>query len=79
LARFLFSSTAVAWVWLVNWNFLMAGAASTNPVLFVLAILLILTWKVAGYIGLDHCLPPLPGTPWSPGRAFDTRPEPTAV
>jgi thiosulfate dehydrogenase [quinone] large subunit len=30
----------------------------------VLAILLILAWKVAGYIGLDYFLLPRIGTPW---------------
>jgi thiosulfate dehydrogenase (quinone) large subunit len=49
---------------LLNWNFIMAGAASTNAVLFTLAILLMLAWKVAGYIGLDYYLLPLLGTPW---------------
>src|SRR5215212_612796 len=39
---------------LMNWNFIMAGAASTNAVLFTLAILLVLAWKVAGYYGLDY-------------------------
>jgi len=48
----------------LNWNFIMAGAASTNGLLFVLAILLILAWKVAGYIGLDYYLLPFLGTPW---------------
>ena len=48
----------------LNWNFMMAGTASTNPILFTLAILLVLAWKVAGYIGLDHYLLPLLGTPW---------------
>jgi thiosulfate dehydrogenase [quinone] large subunit len=48
----------------LNWNFMMAGTASTNPVLFVLAILLVLAWKVAGYIGLDYYLLPMLGTPW---------------
>ncbi|MDQ7828483.1 MAG: DoxX family membrane protein [Armatimonadota bacterium] len=60
----------------MNWNFMMAGSASTNPVLFVIAILLILAWKVAGYLGLDYYLLPLLGTPWKPGRIF--RPQPTA-
>jgi len=50
---------------LMNWNFIMAGAASTNAVLFTLAILLVLAWKVAGYYGLDYYLLPLFGTPWS--------------
>ncbi len=55
---------------LMNWNFMMAGSASINPVLFPLAILLILAWKVAGYYGVDQYLLPALGTPWKPGRAF---------
>lgn len=54
----------------MNWNFMMAGTASINPVLFTLSILLILAWKVAGWWGLDRWLLPLLGTPWQPGRAF---------
>jgi len=49
---------------LLNWNFIMAGSASTNGLLFTLAILLMLAWKVAGYIGLDYYLLPIIGTPW---------------
>jgi thiosulfate dehydrogenase [quinone] large subunit len=49
---------------LMNWNFIMAGAASTNAMLFVLAVALILAWKVAGWYGLDRYLLPLVGTPW---------------
>lgn len=48
----------------MNWNFMMAGSASTNPMLFTVAVLLILAWKVAGYIGLDYFLLPALGTPW---------------
>ncbi|MBX3011835.1 MAG: DoxX family membrane protein [Caldilineaceae bacterium] len=51
---------------LLNWNFIMAGTASTNGLLFVIAILLILAWKVAGYLGLDYYLLPWLGTPWQP-------------
>ncbi len=51
----------------LNWNFLMAGTASSNPVLFTFAVLLILAWKTAGYWGLDRYLLPLLGTPWKPG------------
>ena len=54
----------------MNWNFMMAGAASTNPVLFTLSILLILAWKVAGYYGADRYLLPALGTPWKPGKVF---------
>lgn len=48
----------------MNTNFLLAGTASTNPVLLLGAILLILAWKTAGFIGLDYVLLPLIGTPW---------------
>ncbi len=40
----------------MNWNFMMAGSASTNPLLFVIAIALLLAWRVSGYIGLDYVL-----------------------
>ena len=48
----------------MNWNFIMAGAASTNGLFLILALLLVLAWKVAGYIGLDFYLLPKLGTPW---------------
>ena len=51
---------------MMNMSFLLAGSASTNPVLFTLAIGLILAWKVAGYYGVDRWLLPLLGTPWHP-------------
>lgn len=49
---------------LMNMSFLMAGTVSTNPVLFFAAILLILAWKNAGYLGVDRFLLPMLGTPW---------------
>ncbi len=48
----------------MNWNFMMAGSASTNPMLFVAALGLVMAWKIAGYIGLDYFLLPWIGTPW---------------
>lgn len=48
----------------MNWNFMMAGSASTNPMLFAIAVGLILAWKVAGYIGADYFLLRWIGTPW---------------
>ena len=42
---------------------LLAGTTSTNPVLAVLGVLLVLAWKNAGWIGLDRYLLRL-GTPW---------------
>jgi thiosulfate dehydrogenase [quinone] large subunit len=50
----------------MNFNFIMAGSASTNALLFLAAILLIMAWKTAGWIGLDRYLLPLLGTPWQP-------------
>lgn len=49
---------------LMNFNFMMAGTASTNPVLFLIAVLLLLAWKTAGYLGVDRWLLPMVGTPW---------------
>ena len=54
----------------MNWNFMMAGTSSVNPVLFVLSVLLILAWKNAGYYGLDRWLLPALGTPWHRGEIF---------
>ena len=48
----------------MNWNFMMAGSASTNPLLFVVAVALILAWKVSGYVGADYFLLRFLGTPW---------------
>lgn len=52
---------------LMNMSFLLAGSASTNPVLFTMAIGIILAWKVAGWYGVDRYLLPMLGTPWRPG------------
>ncbi|MBX3061806.1 MAG: DoxX family protein [Anaerolineae bacterium] len=48
----------------MNWNFIMAGSTSSNPILFVGAIFLVLSWKIAGYYGLDRYLLRYLGTPW---------------
>jgi thiosulfate dehydrogenase [quinone] large subunit len=57
---------------LMNFNFQLAGSASTNPVLFGLSVFLILAWKVAGYWGLDRYLLPMLGTPWHRGTIFES-------
>lgn len=54
----------------MNMNYLLAGTASLNPILFVLAMLLVLAWKTAGWWGLDRWLLPALGTPWRPGAVF---------
>jgi thiosulfate dehydrogenase (quinone) large subunit len=58
----------------MNLNFMLAGSASTNPVLLLLGFLLVLAWKTAGYIGLDRWLLPILGTPWRPERSEPSRP-----
>lgn len=50
---------------LMNFNFQLAGSASTNPVLFGLGVFLVLAWKTAGFFGLDRVLLPALGTPWA--------------
>jgi thiosulfate dehydrogenase [quinone] large subunit len=64
----------------LNWNFIMAGTASTNALLFAIATWLVLAWKTAGWVGLDRWLLPLLGTPSRSGRllAEDTRQSPTS-
>jgi len=54
----------------MNMNYLLAGTVSVNPQMFVLSIILILAWKVAGYLGADRYLLPMFGTPWRPRKIF---------
>jgi thiosulfate dehydrogenase [quinone] large subunit len=70
---------------MMNMSFMLAGSASTNPVLFALSVLLILAWRVAGYLGGDRFVLPTLGVPglgrpastaW--GGAVQDRPEPVA-
>jgi thiosulfate dehydrogenase [quinone] large subunit len=61
----------------MNFNFMLAGSASTNPMLFVIAVLLILAWKVSGYLGADYFLLRRLGTPWRGSTAVRTGPIPT--
>ena len=61
----------------MNWNFMMAGSASTNPLLFVIAVGLILAWKVSGYFGADFFLLRLLGTPWRGKPVSDEAPAQT--
>jgi thiosulfate dehydrogenase [quinone] large subunit len=69
----LFTGIAAFFAGFMNWNFIMAGAASTNGMLFFVSVLLILAWKVAGYIGLDYFALPYLGTPW---RSKESEPRP---
>jgi thiosulfate dehydrogenase [quinone] large subunit len=50
----------------MNANFLLAGTVSSNPVLFILSLGILMAWRVAGYIGIDRWVLPALGTPWQP-------------
>ncbi len=49
----------------MNWNFLMAGSLSVNPLFLALSVLLVVAWKVAGYFGVDYFLIPWSGSLYS--------------
>ena len=51
----------------MNWSFMLAGTASTNPVLGIVSIGVIVAWKTAGWWGADRIILPLVGAPWSRG------------
>jgi thiosulfate dehydrogenase (quinone) large subunit len=69
-----FTGLAAFFAAFMNVNFLLAGAVSSNPVLLLLAILLVLAWKTAGWWGFDRWLLPALGTPWRPGLIFRDEP-----
>jgi thiosulfate dehydrogenase [quinone] large subunit len=64
---------------LLNMSFMLAGTASTNPVLFALAVALMLGWQVAGHYGADRFILPVLGAPWRPGTLFHHRGTPVPV
>ena len=47
----------------------MAGSASVNGVFFGLAMLLVLAWRIAGYLSLDYFLLPRLAELWTPAKA----------
>ncbi len=65
-----FTGIAAFFSGFLNWNFMMAGTASSSPVMFPLAVFLVLAWKIAGWWGLDRWILPALGTPWQPGTIF---------
>ena len=59
-----FTGVAAFFGGLMNWNFMMAGSASINPMMFLVSVGVFVAWKVAGQIGVDRFLLPLIGVPW---------------
>ena len=66
----LFTGGAALIAAFMNFNFMMAGSAGVNPLYFLLAMLLVMAWKNAGWWGLDRFVLPALGTPWRPGTIF---------
>lgn len=53
------TAVAAAFGLLMNFSFVYAGSASTNPTLIILGAIIIYGWLVAGWWGLDRFLLPL--------------------
>ncbi len=60
---------------IMNFSFELAGTTSTNPMLFGIAILVILGWRTAGWWGFDRFVLPALGTPWQAGTLFHRAPK----
>jgi thiosulfate dehydrogenase [quinone] large subunit len=60
----MFTGIAAFFGGFMNWNFMMAGSASINPMMFLVSAGIFVAWKVAGQIGVDRFLLPLIGVPW---------------
>lgn len=58
----------------MNWNYLMAGSISVNPILFLGGLLLMFAWKTAGYYGLDRFIVPRLGAEWESRAKPPTEP-----
>lgn len=71
----LFTGIAAFFGGFMNASFLFAGTAGANPLMFVLAILIMMAWRVAGYWGLDRWALPYLGVPGAAGTAFRGRRE----
>ena len=55
----------------MNWNFIMAGSASVNGLFFGLAVMLVLAWKIAGYLGVDYFLLPRVADLWTSAKTVE--------
>jgi thiosulfate dehydrogenase [quinone] large subunit len=53
---------------LMNFSFVFAGVTSSNPMLIMLEVIVLLGWRAAGWWGIDRWLLPLIGTPWVHGQ-----------
>lgn len=56
---------------LMNFAFLFAGTTSSNPMLIMLEVFVLLGWRAAGWWGVDRLLLPRIGAPWVPRRLVE--------
>lgn len=54
----LFTCTAAFFGFFMNWNFLLAGTVSVNPIMLVLALGIMLAHRISGHWGLDYYVRP---------------------
>lgn len=58
----------------MNFNYLMAGTVSVNPMFLVIGVTLLLAWKISGRIGLDYFIVPRMGAIWSERKTTNAVP-----
>ena len=75
----LFTGVSALVAALLNFNFMLAGSAGVNPLYFLLAVLLVMAWKNAGWWGLDRFVLPMLGTPWHAGAIFHRNAKPVPI
>ena len=75
----LFTGAAALIAAFMNFNFMLAGSAGVNPLYFLIAVILVMAWKNAGWWGLDRFVLPALGTPWHPGTVFRGQQKPTTI
>jgi thiosulfate dehydrogenase [quinone] large subunit len=68
-----FTSIAAFFGVFMNASFIFAGTAGANPLMALVAILIVLAWRVAGWWGLDRFILPAIGVPGAPGTLFGGR------
>src|SRR5258706_4903440 len=69
----IFTGIAAFFGGFMNMNYIFAGTISTNPLMFLIELSLILACRIAGWYGLDRFFLPLLGTPWQPGKVFKSK------
>lgn len=69
----LFTGIAAFFGGFMNASFIFGGTAGANPLMFILAILIMLAWRVSGWWGLDRWVLPAIGVPGAAGTLFQRR------